>query len=79
MSSCWRIDSISTVISWVVVASGAVVPNTHALRLRPPSQLATVLFGPIAGKSAAQRSSGSRSAAAVSGRPAGRLLVTIYI
>src|SRR5438874_7546250 len=43
MSSCWRIDSISTVISWVVVASGPAAPNTHALRPGPPSQLSRVI------------------------------------
>src|SRR5919201_5558873 len=38
ISSCWRIDSISTVISWGPVAALGAAPNPHALRLVQPRQ-----------------------------------------
>src|SRR5512133_1173653 len=38
MSSCWRIDSISTWVTYSVFAWAPAVPNAHALRLGRPSQ-----------------------------------------
>src|SRR6266545_1403966 len=46
MSSCWRIDSISTVISRFFFAWAPAVANTHALRPGRPSQPPDGSLGP---------------------------------